>query len=633
MEPASKKKFSKKSKSSGTFNGKSKDKAAPQETDDRKKFKSLKRPLSNDNGSETPSPKKAKVFNKPKPWLKKDKNGKPIHGKKPGETEKPDWNKMKEEKKALRIKRRTEASGADMYELSTQAKKLMEPLRDRKCSKNQQLEQIPKVYSLLKGNLSTVVYSHDMSRVVGVLLKWAHTLELSHIVQQVTAELLPEVVKMSQCNYAVFAVRAMIDYCQPKQRTAISKAFHGYVVKLLSHKFASGVVDRIYGKLKSEDQCELRKELYGASYKLVNGKITSIKVIFENLPAMKESTLKNTKGILLRLFEKGGMQYHMAHSVLADYLNHASEEDCTAVLEQAKSHTKELTGSKEGIHVIMKCLWMSTAKDRKKMLKELKDDVVALASAEHSHSLLLTVFDTVDDTQFVQKALLTPLLDKEHLPTLLVSTYGRKVLVYLCSRRDPKMFTAADIAKLAPGDTNPHSKKDSEIRSSELKSFAAPLLLQHFAENPSLWMEDNRVLLVLLPIVLAGSGETLKAALETLAQYVTKPPNSDQDGIDIRVADNAGCHMVLKKIAQHDKIFNENNEATFGEALVAELTDDHYSAWLKNNRCCFLLLTVLTNGSETVAKTLRSKIKKLSPSVWSKKDTVPLGGVEIKKLL
>lgn len=36
------------------------------------------------------------------------------------------------------------------------------------------------------------------------------------------------------------------------------------------------------------------------------------------------------------------------------------------------------------------------------------------------------------------------------------------------------------------------------------------------------------------------------------------PPNSEKEGVDLRIADNTGCHMILKKLAQHDKVATEN---------------------------------------------------------------------------
>lgn len=55
-------------------------------------------------------------------------------------------------------------------------------------------------------------------------------------------------------------------------------------------------------------------------------------------------------------------------------------------------------------------------------------------------------------------------------------------------------------------------------------------------------------------------GDKLKSALKAIAKFITNPPDSPQKGVDLKIVDNNGCHMVLKKIAQHDKVFLENGQ-------------------------------------------------------------------------
>lgn len=78
-------------------------------------------------------------------------------------TEKPDWNKLKEEKKTLREKRRAAQKSADSFEVSIEAKKILESIRSRKCPAAEQIKQLEKLYSMLKGKLlavSSLVFSN-----------------------------------------------------------------------------------------------------------------------------------------------------------------------------------------------------------------------------------------------------------------------------------------------------------------------------------------------------------------------------------------------------------------------------------------------------------------------------------------
>lgn len=547
-------------------------------------------------------------------------------------TEKPDWNKLKEEKKNLREKRRAR-DHADSFEVSIEAKKILESIRSRKCPATEQITQLEKLHSMLEGKLLAVAYAHDMSRVVETMMKMAHTHKKTDLLKKMIIELTPEALEMSKKKHATHVVRVMIEHSQPSERAAILKAFHGNVLKLLSHKIGNVVLDQLYSKCKPNEQAELQKELYGGSHKLItNRPVTGLDVIFEELPTMKTSTLANTKEILMGLLEKSVVQSPIVHSVLLDYLGHVSPEDSSQMLDEARSHIKALTKSKEGVHVAMMCIWMGNPKARKKVIKELKEGVKGLAIGEHTHMLLLSIFDCVDDTVIVQKAILGELLDGDLAP-LLNSTYGRKVLMYLCSKRNPKMFSAPIIATLSAGDKNPHSKKDPDVRASDLQKFAVPFLLDSIAQNTPLWLGNNSNLLILLEALKVGSGDKLKAALGAVSKFITNPPDSKQNGIDLRIVDDNGCHMVLKKLAQHDKIFVENGQATFGESLIGELTDKHFTAWLQNNHCCFLLLQLLKNSSEEVVESLKTEIKHASKSIWKNEKTIPAGGKLIKELL
>ena len=67
-------------------------------------------------------------------------------------------------------------------------------------------------------------------------------------------------------------------------------------------------------------------------------------------------------------------------------------------------HTPD--GAKAGLH----CLWFGTAKDRKLILKTLKEFLEKVATSEYGHLLILGAMDSVDDTVLVKKQLVLPLI-------------------------------------------------------------------------------------------------------------------------------------------------------------------------------------------------------------------------------
>ena len=81
-----------------------------------------------------------------------------------------------------------------------------------------------------------------------------------------------------------------------------------------------------------------------------------------------------------------------------------------------------------------------------------------MACEEHGCFVLIAVFDSVDDTKFVSKAVLDELF--KSIDEVFENENGRKVLTYLISPRDKRFFIADYIKLLESGDTSETSKKE-----------------------------------------------------------------------------------------------------------------------------------------------------------------------------
>lgn len=58
------------------------------------------------------------------------------------------------------------------------------------------------------------------------------------------------------------------------------------------------------------------------------------------------------------------------------------------------------------------------------------------------------------------------------------------------------------------------------------------------------------------------SGENLKNAMTSVAEYLVEPSNKIVEKENkIFVYEHAGLHMVLRKIIGHDQILEKNNES------------------------------------------------------------------------
>ena len=67
--------------------------------------------------------------------------------------------------------------------------------------------------------------------------------------------------------------------------------------------------------------------------------------------------------------------------------------------------------SRDGAMAAMYCLWHGTAKDRKAIIKSFKTFIEKTCYEEFGHMVLMAIFDTVDDTKLVGKAVLGELAE------------------------------------------------------------------------------------------------------------------------------------------------------------------------------------------------------------------------------
>ncbi len=107
-------------------------------------------------------------------------------------------------------------------------------------------------------------------------------------------------------------------------------------------------------------------------------------------------------------------------------------------IEQLRDVCLHVLHSHDGARLSMLSLWYGTSKDRKAIVKSFKTFVTKICTEEHGHMVMLALFDCVDDTKLVGKAILGEIAD--NLDSIAGSDHGRKVLMYLMSPRDTTYF-------------------------------------------------------------------------------------------------------------------------------------------------------------------------------------------------
>lgn len=87
-----------------------------------------------------------------------------------------------------------------------------------------------------------------------------------------------------------------------------------------------------------------------------------------------------------------------------------TDQERWELLQLIQEHAVHFVHTKDGASVTKEGILRSGAKERKALLKNLKEWVKDICNNEHGHLVLIKIFDVVDDTTMVQKSILSVVL-------------------------------------------------------------------------------------------------------------------------------------------------------------------------------------------------------------------------------
>lgn len=553
--------------------------------------------------SEKPkTPKKSEKLIKGKPSFQK---GKP-HLQGDATTEKVDWLDFKKKKKALKAQRKVKKL-TDAYDISVQAKKIGEKLRVLESSSEDRLRLSTELHELLKGHYKKFILTHDMSRVIQWLIKYSN----AEIRQSIKSEVEPLLIDMFQSKYAKNCVKAAFQYGSDQLRKELLTACEGHVVKLSSHLVSAPIFEYAISEFATEaNKNRFKQEFYGDMYKQAKDEnVKTVEDVYKNAEDMKKATLSAVKKNLIRILNKKLGSSPILHSVLCEYLSHCSTEDRDEMLPMFRTLIVDLSKTKEGTSAGMVSIWHGSNKDRKIIMKALKEQVKEICISEHGHLLLFALIDCVDDTVVLKKIILSEILN--NLNEILLSEYGRKVILYLVARRDQHHFHPALIEFLKKGDGNANSKKPADVRQQEILESVIDKFLESIVTETETWLSSAPIQMVTLAILQSNHQKDLKLAFGAIADFITSPDSKIiEEEKSHNAVEHTGLHMILKKLMKNSQIFLEKNGTSFAEVVVQRLNHETLENWIQVNRGCFLLILILENSAPSVVSTL---LKLLDP--------------------
>ncbi|KAF9409842.1 pumilio domain member 6 [Entomortierella beljakovae] len=527
------------------------------------------------------------------------------------------------QKKALRDERRSHKPNS---ELIYPAKKLWEKLRLKELPKAERQAVMKDMMDLITGKVQDIIFKHDMSRIIQSCLKHGNEAQRNVI----AGELVGHYLTLSKSMYGRFIVIKILNYCQ-KYREAIIKEFYGKVRQLIKHKEASAIIEDAYSTYaNSAQRAALIQEFYGPEFRLfkVEDKKTLTEILAQN-PAKKDNIMKHLMETLSGCLEKGTIGFSIVHRGLLEYFEHADAKGIQAMLDVMKEQAVEMLHTKEGAQVAMLCLLHATPKDRKAMLKSMKPFVVKICKEEYGHMVMLRMFDVVDDTVLMSKAILTEII--KEMDDIAKDKFGRRVILYLLAGRSPKYISPQNIELLAKGDIvrANTSKKDAAIRSSELLNGISPALISLVATKTRSLTSEPLACQVVLETMLHAAGDRTPAVNALLELASSDPANSTSDEPNPLL--NMPTDRLYKTLVTSDyKAPQAEPSLHFAKALLSKVSPyiGHYV--LKSSSSAFVILALLENPetADETKKLLSSKSKGSSATLQKEMEKLIKGAPE-----
>jgi len=241
------------------------------------------------------------------------------------------------------------------------------------------------------------------------------------------------------------------------------------------------------------------------------------------------------------------------------------------------------------------------------MLKTMKPFVVKICKEEYGHMVMLRMFDVVDDTVLMSKAILAEII--KEMEDIAKDKFGRRVILYLLAGRSPKYISPQSIELLAKGDIvrANTSKKDAAIRASELLGYISPALVSLIATKTRKLTSEPLACQVVLETMLHAAGDKGPAmqALIDLAAANPAEATSDEPHPLLKMPTD----RFYKTLVQSDyKAPLAEPSLHFGKALLQKISP-YIGFYINHGSSAFIFLALLENPetAEETKKLLTSK--------------------------
>ncbi|CAI4059492.1 Puf6p SKDI_04G6970 [Saccharomyces kudriavzevii IFO 1802] len=393
-----------------------------------------------------------------------------------------------EQRKLLKERKMQRKSGTQVQQI----KSVWERLRVKTPPLPKQIREklSNEIWELSKDCISDLVLKHDASRIVQTLVKYSSKERREQIVDALKGKFYV----LATSAYGKYLLVKLLHYGSRTSRQAIINELHGSLRKLMRHREGAYVVEDLFVLYATHEQRQqMIKEFWGSEYAFFREthKDLSIEKVCESSVEKRNIIARNLIGTITASVEKGSTGFQILHAAMREYVKIANEKEISDMIDLLHEQFAELVHTPEGSDVACTLVAKANAKERKLILKALKNHGEKLIKNEYGNIVFITILNCIDDTVSVFKTF-SPTV-KEHLQEFIIDKFGRRPWLYILLGLHGKYFSPIVKNELLRYIqlSEATSKKEPLQRRHELLSKFAPMFLSTISKNYSDILTEN----------------------------------------------------------------------------------------------------------------------------------------------
>lgn len=409
-------------------------------------------------------------------------------GNKQSESKEQGSNNHDEQRKLLKERKMMRKSGTEVQQI----KFLWEKLRVKNPPIPRQVREklSNEIWELSKDCISDLVLKHDASRVVQTLVKYSTKERRDQIVDSLKGKFY----LLATSAYGKYLLVKLLHYGSKQSRQAIIDELHGNLRKLMRHREGAYVVEDLYVLYASHQQKQqMIREFWGSEYAVFRDTHNDLTVdkVCEGSTEKRSIIARNLLGTITASVEKGSTGFQILHAAMREFVKIANEKETSEMIELLHEQFAELVHTPEGADVACTLIARASAKERKLIIKTLKNHTESLIKNEHGNLVFITALLCVDDTVLMFKSFGPSV--KEHLNEFIIDKYARRPWLYILVGLDGKYFAPNVMTDLRRyiALSEATSKKEESQRRHELLNKFAPMILKCVSKNCSEILVEN----------------------------------------------------------------------------------------------------------------------------------------------